>query len=316
MSPRTFVVGILALVCGVSASVGVNSLRAPAAVQAKPDVTIVPVAAIDVKRGEKFTEEMLVGREWPTAMLPPGAVVKKADIVGRIAQVSLVKDEPIFAGKVGDSERFSGLVPEGMRAYTILTPSDSSLVAGLVEPGDKVDILYTDQTDKVVTGGASTTTLMQNVEVLALGRIVDPEQSREAKRMRSVTLLVMPEMASMLALAQEMGTLHLTLRSETDQLTANVSGVTLTELLRTAYGSKFGNKAAAESDVVQVSAEAPAEPQKTPEIAIRTIRGMATSTVVMQASGKRTASAYSNRNLYGGGTPFPSTGGGEEGTTQ
>jgi Flp pilus assembly protein CpaB len=243
-------------------------------------------------------------------------VLKKVDIVGKIAQVPMTKDEPIFVGKVGDSERFSGLIRDGMRAYTILTPSESSLVAGLVEPGDKVDILFTDQTDKVLTGGASTTPLMQNVEVLAMGRIVDPDASREAKRMRSVTLLVTLDMAQMLALAQEMGTLHLVLRSESDELTADVSAVTMRELLRTAYPAMFVEEETEPvepvQEVVPVVAEAPV-PQKKPEIAIRTLRGVATGTVVMQASGRRNVSVYSQRELFDN-APFP--GEDDEGTPQ
>jgi pilus assembly protein CpaB len=279
-------------------------LRQPSA-PPKPDVVVVPVAAIDIKRGDEVTESMLIDREWPKTLVPAGAMLKREAIVGKITRVPLVKGEPVFAGKIGDSPRFSGLVKEGMRAYTILTPNDSSLVAGLVEPGDKVDVLFTDNTDKVLTGGGSTAPIMQNIEVMAIGQIVDPSESRanSGRRMRSVTLAVPLEMATVLALAQEMGTLHLALRSERDEATADVSAVTMRDLLRTAYPALF-KQPEDTGKVVQVSAEDPAEPRQPSQIAVRTLRGAMRSTMVMRASAAP-GSVYVDGYPAQSAVPFP-----------
>jgi hypothetical protein len=51
MSPRTFLVGLLALVCGVSASIGVNRLRHTGTKPAKVETIVVPVMAVAIKRG-------------------------------------------------------------------------------------------------------------------------------------------------------------------------------------------------------------------------------------------------------------------------
>jgi Flp pilus assembly protein CpaB len=174
-----------------------------------------------------------------------------------------------------------------MRASTILTPNDSSFVAGLIEPGDKVDVLFTDSTDKELTGGGSTAPIMQNIEVLAIGQIVDPDESREktGKRMRSVTLAVLPEQATKLVLAQEMGTLHLALRSEQDEATADVAAVTVTELRGTAYPALPGEPT--EPKIVPVSADGstePITPRQPSQIAVRTLRGPMRSTMVMRVS--------------------------------
>jgi pilus assembly protein CpaB len=281
----------MALVCGVSASVGVNHLRKGQA-QAKAEVVVVPVAAINIKRGDEVTEAKLVNREWPKAMVPTGVILKRADIVGNVAQVPIVKNEPIFSGKIGSSARFSGLVKEGMRAYTIATPSDSSLVAGLVEPGDKVDILFTGATNKATTGGASTVPLLQNIEVMAKGQITDAtDNDGKKKRMRSVTLLVPLEMASLLALSQRMGALHLALRSNKDQVTADVSAVTLKQLLRTAYPAMFADESEPDEDAKATKKEIP-ESKGPSQFAVRTIRGTIRSTMLMRTSGMPIASAY------------------------
>jgi pilus assembly protein CpaB len=219
---------------------------------------------------------MLTARHWPKELVPPGALLKKEQIVGKIAQVSFVKDEPIYSGKIGDSPRFSGLVKEGMRASTILTPNDSSFVAGLVEPGDKVDVMFTDNTDRELTGGGSTSVLMQNIEIMAIGQIIDPDESREkdGKRMRSVTLAVLPEQAQELVLAQEMGTLHLALRSEKDEADALLPAVSVRELRGTAYPAPGTAKNEDEKE----------QPRLPSQIAVRTLRGAMRSTMVMRAT--------------------------------
>jgi pilus assembly protein CpaB len=225
-------------------------------------------------------------------MIPQGAVLLKADILGKIAMMPLAKDEPIFAGKVGGTSRFSGMVKDGMRAYTILTPNDASLVAGLIEPGDKVDVLFTDRSgDSEQTGGGSTTPLLQNIEVMAMGQAVDPSESREKKvrEMRSVTLQVPLEFAAKLALAQEMGTLHLALRAESDTLTAQVSGVTMLELLRSAYPALQAKMDTDEVRLKPVVTLPESGSNSSKDVVIRTMRGVASSSMVLRTSSDRDA---------------------------
>ena len=66
-----------------------------------------------------------------------------------------------------------------------------------------------------MTGGGSTTTLLQNVEILAVDQKVDgPADNKvDSTNLRSVTLLVTPDQAAKLSLGQSKGTLHLTLRN-------------------------------------------------------------------------------------------------------
>jgi pilus assembly protein CpaB len=106
--------------------------------------------------------------------------------------------------------RATPLVPAGMRAFTISTPAAASGVAGLILPGNKVDVLQTSQGKS----GLLTTTLMEDVKILAVDpRIGAPAEDRvDPNRLTSVTLLVTPDQATKLAQAQSTGTLHLSLR--------------------------------------------------------------------------------------------------------
>ena len=103
-------------------------------------------------------------------------------------------------------------------------------MAGFILPGNKVDVLLTVDDISGITkvgiqgssgGGssnASTTTLLQNVEILAVDQktTAPAENKIDAKELRSVTLLVTPQQANELGLAQNKGKLHLALRNLDD----------------------------------------------------------------------------------------------------
>jgi pilus assembly protein CpaB len=201
-----------------------------------------------------------------------------------------------------------------MRAYAILTPNDSSLVAGLVEPGDKVDVLLTDDSDKELTGGGVTTVLMPNIEVMAIGQIIDGTESREknSRKMRSVTLAVTPEQANQLQMAQKTGTLGLALRSDKDDATSKVSAVTLKELLRTAELTPVPPPQPQEvAKVVAVPEQPPVEPKQPSQIAVQTLRGSLRSTMVMRVS--EASGAYLESNPFEAAPSLPPNG---QGATQ
>jgi pilus assembly protein CpaB len=81
-------------------------------------------------------------------------------------------------------------------------------------------------------GGGSTIPLLQNVEILAVGQRVNApaENKVNDKELRSVTLLVTLEQATMLALGQTKGILHLSLRNPNDHKPTERKVVTLEEL--------------------------------------------------------------------------------------
>jgi pilus assembly protein CpaB len=250
MSPRTLLVVLLALVFGGSAAVGVNSLvtNPPGA---KGEVVPVVVAAVDIPRGGMITAEQLKTRELPKDAAPAGSISKVEDVIERTVSIPLMKDDPVLPNKLapkGSGRGMSALIPKGMRAFTIHTPNVASGVAGFVLPGNKVDVLLTvgdlglnnqpaslagTETPRVrQTGGGSTTTMLQNVEILAVDQKIEApaENKMDAKELRSVTLLVTPQQANLLDLGQSRGTLHLALRNFEDSQDARTKPATIYDL--------------------------------------------------------------------------------------
>jgi pilus assembly protein CpaB len=122
----------------------------------------------------------------------------------------------------------SMLIRPEMRAVSIEVNQVSG-VSGFVLPGDRVDVLST--LDPRRDGQeAFTSTLLQSVEVLAAGQKTQQGETRPMT-VQSVTLLVDPRGAEMLAHAQNQGELHLVLRNPEDQQQSAVASFTTRELL-------------------------------------------------------------------------------------
>jgi pilus assembly protein CpaB len=174
---------------------------------------------------------MLRLAEYPRGMLLPGMLTKLDEALDRAVFIPLVKDEPVRDSKLapkGVKSGMAALVPSGMRAFTILTPSVASGVGGFILPGNRVDVLLTLEGKR----GSITTTLVQNLEILAVDQQLDaPSANRvDPRQLRSVTLLVTPEQAARLGLAHNKGALHLALRNHGDDRLVHAAPVRLAEL--------------------------------------------------------------------------------------
>ena len=293
MTARTLVVLALALVFGVSAAVGVSQLQKQRMPELKPEMVQVVVATADIPRGVALSVDQVKIRDFPKDLAPAGAMTNLDDVVGRVLLMPLVEDEQVLESKLaakGSGRGLAMLIPKGMRAFTIQTPNVATGVGGFVLPGNKVDVLLT------VTGAlgaesgvnsSTTTTLLENVEILAVDQRVDaPADNRvDPKEIRSVTLLTTPEQAAKLNLGQSKGTLHLTLRNPDDDQSTEPRSVTLADF-------SFRQENPEESPAPEVVKERPAEPAElTPPITkpsaagaihplqIRTLRGTQTGVV-------------------------------------
>jgi len=219
MTPRSLLILVLALILGASAAVGVNSMRnqEPPPAPPKPETVPVLVAATDIPPFAAITSEMVKVVECQKDLVPTGALTRLADVQNRAALYPIVKEEPLLDAKLGSGRGMESMIPEGMRAFTIHTPTVEAGVAGFILPQDKVDILLTLNSDG--NRGGSTVTLLQNVKVLAIEqRVLPPAESKvDLNQLKSVTMLVSQQEAARLTLGQTVGKLWLTLRNHSDK---------------------------------------------------------------------------------------------------
>jgi pilus assembly protein CpaB len=100
-----------------------------------------------------------------------------------------------------------------MRAAT-LRVDDVLGVAGFVLPGDSVDILVT-RADGTAKGQVRTDVLLQGVRVLAVDQLADQAKTKPVVA-KAATVEVTPAQAEKIALAAQIGSLSLALRSAGD----------------------------------------------------------------------------------------------------
>lgn len=277
MNTRTILVMGVAGICGVSAAIGVNQLRV--APQGGPELEMAPVvlAAVDIPRSRKVTNADLRVGQWPKKMLPEKALTKVEDAVERAVVVPVVAGEPILDVKLAPKGVPCGLpslIPKGMRAYTIQASKVSSNVAGFVQPENRVDVLLNlrgRQDDE--TGGGSTITLLQAVEILAVDQQLEAPADNKANtnELRSVTLLVTPDQAALLGLGQSAGQLTLSLRNPEDREEAETRPATLAGIGPNTF---IPEKTPKESPSQLSRTQAPSTHKKEPEdFPVMTLRG-------------------------------------------
>src|SRR5437763_15876214 len=115
---------------------------------------------------------------------------------------------------VGGAEGVPATIEPGMRAISVQV-SDTSGEAGLIQPNSRVDVLFTRPGSMAE---AVTSVILQNIKVLAIGRLVQVGQTldRKAPKMPVATLLMTPEDAQKLELAKNQGKISRTLRNALD----------------------------------------------------------------------------------------------------
>ena len=127
--------------------------------------------------------------------------------------------EPIIEAKLfAKGDQASGatdLIPKGYRVVSVKVDDVSG--SGLILPGDRVDALVhlTDNSGAYATEGnrSSTHTFLHNVKVFAVNNVYSREANgTEAITAKTISLLVTPQQAELVTLANEMGKIRLVMR--------------------------------------------------------------------------------------------------------
>ena len=193
------------------------------------------VAARDLPAGTALEPPMLARRAVPGRFLASdalGAEAASATLGRRLAR-PLQGGEAVTASTLDavTDVALSALVEPGLRALTIPV-DESSAAAGLLSPGDFVDLLLVTHGDDAAPGTTAVRPLLQGVRVVATGQQLRrrrysaaADQGEEGAHApeasyATVTLHVSAEDAERILLAQRLGELAVLLRPEGDMAPA------------------------------------------------------------------------------------------------
>ena len=173
--------------------------------------------------------------------LPKGALTEEKQCVERVALYPFSANQPLIdssLSRVGSAEGIAATIPEGHRAVSVQI-NDVSGVAGLIQPGSRVDVLFT---RPGTMAEAISSTILQNVRVLAMGKMIQVGQAMDPKapKVPVATLVVTPEQAKVLELAKNEGRISLALRHPLDGQADGDTSPISTELLDPLFATRGG----------------------------------------------------------------------------
>jgi len=201
---------------------GILTLRYLASLQQKADVQqqavetrAIIIAARDIPARAKITPDMLIRSQRPGSEIEPGALADAKQAEGDIALITIPAGSTLTATKVGRPIEV-GLtyrLKPGMRAISI--PVDRvKAVSGLIQPGDRVDVLASVPRAPGVQPKA--VTIIRGALVLAINQtleIAGATPSPDSVNLVTVVLGISAAQSDLLTMADLNTTLRLALRS-------------------------------------------------------------------------------------------------------
>lgn len=279
MKMKSMVLFAVAIALGLFAMLGVQEVMSQNNVEEQ--YAQVLVATTDIAPGVPLDETNVAFKKWPLDAIPQGAVVKEEQYVERALKGAAVAGEVIMQPKLGEKGVFgaSSEIPEGMRAVTV-SVDPTKTHSGQIQPGDRVDVLvtYKSRTNKGMV--TKTKAVLEYIKVFSVdSRRASVAGENQEVSAKNISLLVTPDNANLLMLAENKGTLHLALRhkGDTDPANANTIDDTFFDEVDTQLGVRDAEGEEGESsDLRGEQVEAP-DPNSIAEALQRELSGQGAS---------------------------------------
>jgi pilus assembly protein CpaB len=204
----------------------------------------ITAAARDMPAGTRLRQADLKTVRVPEKDVPKAAILDQKVAIDRPLLFPVGANEAIISNKVASAagaEGLPALIEVGKRAVSVPI-TDSSGVAGMIQPRAHVDVLFTKPGSNAE---AVTTTILEDVVVLAMGRVTEVSNSSTTAlstaarpTTQAATLLVTPEQARKLELAKNQGKISLALRNPLDHSSAKDQSATTSDQLYAGFHPK------------------------------------------------------------------------------
>jgi len=210
---------VLPLLVALLASIGAYSYLSALESKGKPAAPVsVVITSRQIPPRTVLTREMLSTKAMPREFVDDSFITSMEEAAGKTTTVPLAQGEIVYRTKLATKDRKTALsfhVPAGLRAVS-LAVNEVSGVAGLIEAGDKVDLILT--LGKEAVGKDMTRLVMEDVAVLAVVQSTDVRetQGRDLKTYTSLTLAVTPEQAVLVGFGEKNGAFKVALRGAND----------------------------------------------------------------------------------------------------
>jgi pilus assembly protein CpaB len=231
MSIRVVIIGLIltsALALGMIAyqvAVPQHAPQAVSDVQPAPLTVSYLVAARPLTAGTLVRDEDFVARPVAPSTVPAGVLTDspetRAELRGALVRRFLDANAPVMSDdviRVRDRGFLAAVLSPGTRASSVAVDEVSG-VSGLIWPGDRVDVILTQDLDTSTPASRRVVSerILQNARVIAVDQDIargEPTTGQASNRIpRTVTLQLTPAETDKLAVAQRLGKLSLAVRS-------------------------------------------------------------------------------------------------------
>ncbi len=229
MKPKTMILMVIAVVCGLGASYMTSKLLAKREkkVEAKVNV-VVATKAVPKFRTLKKPEKYFAIKQMPKSAVPRKFFSNLKDVKDKVLKHELTADKVLSQEDILMGSYKPIKIPDGKYAIAI-SVNATKMVGFFVFPGDEVDFLLTQY-----RAGAMASIILRKVMVLAAGGTTSPTNPGKTQTIqaRTVTVAVTSEEAQLLRLAEKKGELSLVLRDSEDKDTSPVKPMTDADLFQ------------------------------------------------------------------------------------
>jgi len=219
MKPKTIILMVVAVACGLAASYMTSRViadrnRDTAPVEEEKINILVAKQKVPFGTLIKDPKKYFVEKPYTKGQEPKKAVKSWEQVQDKRLNKALGEDQFVTVDDLMDPKTLGieVMLPPGMRAVAMKVNA-ASVVAGFVLPNSRVDVVQT------LRNGphSATQTILQNMLVLASDTMLGRSEDKQSNMASTVTVAAKPEDVQKLRLAEMIGELSLALRGSEDQ---------------------------------------------------------------------------------------------------
>jgi len=211
MKSKQLVLIAVALLCGLVSAIGIiQAMGNKGPVADKIPMGPVLVASAHLDHKQELTEENVSLENWPTNLIPEGAATDFAEVKGKFITTRLRTGQAIILEDAMSRNEIPVLaIPPNHKVINIKVPSED-LLAGLLRPGDRVDIIGIFDTRRNGEQKSETKTFLKGIRVFNIGASTSAqEQKNKGSASGIVGVLVTEPQSEKIVWAKKNGEIRL-----------------------------------------------------------------------------------------------------------
>ena len=215
MKSKSLILMIVSLGFGLVAAVGISQVMGRGGSLDQPKISMGPVLvsvqALEIN--DVLTEENVKVENWPIEIIPENAATSLEQIQNMAVTTRMSKGLPIQLTELVNQNDVTKLdIPDGFKVVALPVSADDT-IAGLLKPGDKVDVIGIFKVRRKSEVRTTSKTFLKAITVFSVGSQIRNDGKRDgANGSAIVGVLLNAKQAEQIVLVQKEAQLKLVLR--------------------------------------------------------------------------------------------------------